>query len=99
MQTTSKKNDSLYTRVTPELKAQAETILDQLQLPMSTAVNLFLQQLVSQRKIPFETNLPDLPLNYDSLSKDTVNVAIRKGLTDGKRFSAAQIRAELIEDN
>jgi len=99
MPTTSKKTASVSTRVTPELKARAETVLDQLQLPMSTAVNLFLQQLVSQRKIPFETNLPDLPLNYDSLSKDTVNVAIRKGLTDGKRFSAAQIRAELIEDN
>lgn len=99
MPMTSKKTASVYTRVTPELKAQAETILDQLQLPMSTAVNLFLQQIVSQRKIPFETNLPDLPLNYDSLSKDTFNVAIRKGLTDGKRFSAAQISAELIEDN
>jgi len=42
MPTTSKKTASVYARVTPELKAQAETVLDQLQIPMSTAVNMFL---------------------------------------------------------
>ena len=99
MPMTSKKTASVYARVTPELKAQAETVLDQLQIPMSTTVNMVLQQIVSQRKIPFETNLPDLPLNYDSLPKDAFDVAIRNGLNDGKKFSAAQIRAELTEDN
>ena len=99
MPTETKKTTSIYTRVTPELKAQAETVLDQLQIPMSTALNMFLQQVVIQRKIPFEIKLPDLPLNYDNISKTDFDAAIRKGLNQHQTFSSAQIRAEMTEDN
>ncbi|MFC6294228.1 type II toxin-antitoxin system RelB/DinJ family antitoxin [Lactiplantibacillus daoliensis] len=99
MPTEIKKTTSIYTRVTPELKAQAETVLNQLQIPMSTALNMFLQQVVIQRKIPFEIKLPDLPLNYDNISKADFDAAIQKGLDQHQTFSSAQIRAEMTEDN
>jgi len=102
MTITAKKTASVYTRVTPQLKTQAEEILEQLQVPMSTALNMFLQQVVIQRKIPFEVKLPDQPINYDKLSKREFDAAIQKGLHDGatgKTRSAAQVRAEMTEDN
>mgnify|MGYP001458104768 FL=1 len=45
---------SISAKVTPELKEQAEEILKQRQLPMSATIELFLQQIVIQRRIPFD---------------------------------------------
>ena len=41
-----------------ELKAKAQAILDDLGLDMSTAVNVFLSQIVCRQAIPFEISLP-----------------------------------------
>ena len=46
--TAEKKTASIFTRVTPQLKEEAEEVLDQLQIPMSTALSMFLQQVVNQ---------------------------------------------------
>ena len=43
------RTSSIYTRVDPETKAQAEAILDQLGIPMSTAIGMFLKQIVVKR--------------------------------------------------
>jgi len=41
-----------------ELKAKAQAILDDLGLDMSTAVNVFLSQVVYRQAIPFEISVP-----------------------------------------
>ncbi len=48
---------NVFARVEPELKAQAEQVLDRLGIPMSNAVGMFLRQIVLQRGIPFEMKL------------------------------------------
>ena len=50
---------NVFTRVDPETKEQAEAILNQLGIPMSHAIGMFLKQIVMQRGIPFEMKLPD----------------------------------------
>lgn len=50
---------SIYTRVDPETKDRAENILNQLGIPMTNAIAMFLKQVVIQRGIPFELRLPD----------------------------------------
>ena len=40
---------NVFARVEPELKAQAEQVLDRLGIPMSNAVGMFLRQIVLQR--------------------------------------------------
>ena len=79
MSISSKKTASIFTRVTPELKEEAEKVLDQLQIPMSTALSMFLQQVVNQQRIPFEIKLP---VDYDSLTKEAFDREIQKGLDD-----------------
>ena len=56
----------------PEVKEQAERVLDQLGIPMSNAVGMFLRQIVLQRGIPFEVKLPayEEPVAYGSLTKE-----------------------------
>ena len=56
----------------PEVKEQAERVLDQLGIPMSNAVGMFLRQIVLQRGIPVEVKLPayEEPVAYGSLTKE-----------------------------
>jgi addiction module RelB/DinJ family antitoxin len=45
-------------RTTRDLKIDAEDILRRMGMDMSTAVNIFLTQLVSKNAIPFEISAP-----------------------------------------
>lgn len=61
------KQASVYTRVDPMVKKQAETVLGQLGISMATAMEIYLRQIAMQRKIPFEMALPnDKPITYAS---------------------------------
>lgn len=100
MSVSSKKTASIFTRVTPELKEEAEKVLDQLQIPMSTALSMFLQQVVNQQRIPFEIKLPQKPVNYDSLTKEAFDREIQKGLDDyenGRVLTVAEVKAKFEE--
>lgn len=60
---------NVFARVEPKVKEQAENVLNQLGIPMSNAVGMFLRQVVIQRGIPFEMKLSsDRPLMLDELS-------------------------------
>ena len=70
----------------PEVKKQAEAILQELGLSVSKSFELFYRQVIAQRGLPFELNVP--------------NEKTRKAIEDsrqgkGKRFSTAQ---ELFDD-
>lgn len=49
-------------RTTTELKSNANDVLRRLGLDMSTAVNIFLTQLVYKNAIPFEVSAPQRPV-------------------------------------
>mgnify|MGYP003534726630 FL=1 len=90
---------NVFARVEPELKEQAESVLDQLGIPMSNAVGMFLRQIVLQKGIPFEMKLPrTAPLAYGSLTKEQFDKEIEKGMADvkaGRVYSADAIEAEM----
>jgi len=75
---------NVFARVEPEVKEQAEQVLDRLGIPMSNAVGMFLRQIVRQRGIPFEMKLPayEEPVAYGSLTKEQFNAEIEKGMED-----------------
>ena len=43
----------------PDLKKQAETILQELGIPLSVAYDLFYRQIVTYRGLPFDVRLPN----------------------------------------
>lgn len=96
------KTSNVFARVEPEIKEQAEAVLNQLGIPMSNAVSMFLRQVVLQRGIPFEMKLPQRePLSYTALSKEQFNAEIKKGIQDieaGNTYSADEIEADLERD-
>ena len=93
------RTSNVFARVEPEVKEQAETILNQLGIPMSNAVGMFLRQIVLQRGIPFEMKLPvQTPLVLQNLTQEQLNAELDKGMQDirnGNVFSADEIEAEL----
>ena len=93
------KTSNVFARVEPELKEQAESVLNQLGIPMSNAVSMFLTQVVIQRGIPFEMKLPvKKPLAISELSKEQLDTEIAKGVADienGRVYSAEEVFEEM----
>ncbi len=80
------KTATLNLRVDPTLKEQAENILQRLGIPMSTAVNMFLNQITLVGGIPFSVTLPKAPasVNADLMTSDELRAKLRKGLEDAE---------------
>ncbi|MGN1113373.1 MAG: type II toxin-antitoxin system RelB/DinJ family antitoxin [Acutalibacteraceae bacterium] len=93
------RTSNVFARVEPELKEQAEQVLEQLGIPMSNAVGMFLRQVVLHRGLPFEVKLPqEKPLSFDSMTKEQLDAEIEKGMTDieeGKVYSAQTVEDEM----
>lgn len=93
------KSSSIYTRVEPEIKEQAEQVLSQLGIPVANAINLFLHQVVLQQGIPFDVKLPQsMPVDYSALTEEQFNAEIEKGLASlnaGKIVPSAQVRENM----
>lgn len=96
------RTSSVYARVEPEIKEQAEIVLDQLGIPMSNAVSMFLRQIVLQQGIPFEMKLPvRKPVAMGSLTKGEIDAEISKGIKsieEGRVYSVEAVEAEMKRD-
>lgn len=96
------RTSNVFARVEPDIKEQAEKVLNQLGIPMSNAIGLFLRQVVLQRGIPFDMKLPrSEPLSIGSLSDEQFNAEIEKGLDDlaaGRVISADSVADRMHRD-
>jgi len=96
------RTSNIFARVEPEIKEQAELVLEQLGIPMSNAIGLFLRQVVLQRGIPFELKLPQSkPLSVGTLTEEQFNAEIEKGLADltyGRVVSAENVAERMRQD-
>ena len=81
------KNSNINVRTTEDIKKGAEVILNGLGLNISSAVNLFLKQVINYRGIPFDLRLPnketlhamdDIESNRNLESADTVEEMFEK---------------------
>ncbi len=96
------RTSNVFARVEPEIKEQAEQVLEKLGIPMSNAIGMFLRQVVLQQGIPFEMKLPKkMPRSVSSLTKEQFDEEIGKGMEDvraGKVYSADAVEAEMHRD-
>ena len=80
-------------RMDTELKKQAETMLADMGLNMTTAMNLFLRQVVRQGRIPFEI-ATDIP-NSETLAAMKEMDDMISGKISAKKYTSTK---ELFED-
>lgn len=92
------KSANLYARIEPEIKEQAESILSELGIPASNAINMFYKQIILQRGLPFEVKLPQHPLDVGNMTEEQFNAELEKGYADmkaGRTISAEQAFADI----
>ena len=53
------KTATVLARVNPNVKAEAEEILDRLGVPVSLLINMLYKQIIIRKSIPFEISLID----------------------------------------
>ena len=80
-------------RMDKELKKQADAMLSDMGLNMTTAMNMFLRQVVRQGRIPFEI-ATDIP-NAETLAAIKEMDDMISGKIPAKRYSTTK---ELFED-
>ena len=77
------RNDVIHVRVSDDLKNNVESILSDLGITLSYAVNMYLKQIVSRRGIPFDVVLPS-----QEKAKEIEILANAINLTGGKEVSS-----------
>ena len=78
------KSATLNLRINPTLKSEAETVLSRLGIPMSTAVDMFLNQVVLVGGIPFDAS---------QMTDAALHAKLQKGYDDyraGRTENAAE---------
>ena len=96
------KTRTLNLRVNPSLKSDAEMILSRLGIPMSTAVDMFLNQVVLVGGIPFSVTVPKPPIEVDAsqMTENQIHAKLQRGYDDykeGRTRNAAQAFDEFRE--
>ena len=80
------KTATLNLRVNPTVKEQAEIVLSRLGVPMSTAINMYLNQISLTGGIPFAVTLPKASedINADIMTDEEIHVKLQSGYDDVK---------------
>ena len=77
------KSATLYARIEPEVKKQAEDILYTLGIPASNAITMFYKQIILHRGIPFNVSLPTpAPIDIFTLTEAELSEELEKGYRD-----------------
>ena len=63
--TKTPKTATVLARIDPELKKQADAVLDRLGIPASLLINMLYNQIVLTKGIPFKISVPDNAGEYD----------------------------------
>lgn len=96
------KTSNIYVRVEPNIKEQAEIVLEQLGIPMSNAVSIFLRQVVMQNGLPFEVKIHgSRPIAIADMSEAHFNMEMLKAQNDfekGKTYSLEEVENELKKE-
>ena len=96
------KSANLYARIEPDVKEQAENILNALGIPASNAITMFYKQIILQRGLPFEVKLPAVrPVDVSTLTEEELNAELEKGYADilaGRTKSANSVFDSIRRD-
>lgn len=78
------KTATLNLRISPDVKENAEHVLDQLGISMATAIDMYLKQIALVGGIPFAVVLPKVSasVNADLMTIEELHAKLEKGYTE-----------------
>ncbi len=77
------KTANVTARVQPDIKQQAEQVLEQLGIPVSVLIDTLYRQIIMTGGIPYSLSIPALPAE-DSMTQTQLNEMLQKGLVQAK---------------
>ena len=98
------KTATLNLRVNPTVKKNAESVLSKLGIPMSIAIDMYLNQIALTGGIPFTLTLPKAPasVNTAMMSDEDIHEKLQKGYADaeaGNISNAAEVFTKFRENH
>lgn len=70
----------VFVRVDANVKAKSEAILNQLGVSLSSAVNMFLTQIIIHNGLPFDVRLFEPPTCIGNMTEEEIKAEIQKGI-------------------
>ena len=77
------KSANVTARVQPEIKRQAEAVLDKIGLPVSVLIDTLYRQIIMTGGVPYSLTVPSLPTR-DSMTDAEFNAMMEKGYRQAK---------------
>ena len=89
------KSANIYARIEPEVKKEAESILEELGIPVSVAINMFYKKIIAMKGMPFEIKIEDSGItDITNMNEDEIKEVISKAvesIKEGKGRSAEEV--------
>ena len=76
------KDATVSVRVENNIKNEAESILQNLGIPVSVLINSLYRQIIYQNGIPFSLKMPVSPKTLDEMSESELNAKLQKGYNE-----------------
>ena len=91
------KTANVMARVEPQVKEQAEEIMDMLGIPVSVVINTLYKQIIMTRSIPFSLSVPKVPATRDELDDAAFYAMMERGLKEAKA-DQSRLAADVFAD-
>ena len=93
---------AVYARIDSSLKKRAETILQQLGISPSSAIQMLYSQIVLTRGLPLDLHLPPpVPTAIGSMSRAELDAELQQGLNSlesGKAYTEEEVDTVLAKE-
>jgi DNA-damage-inducible protein J len=87
----SAKSANIIARVEPEIKEQAESIMEQLGLSASGVINMLYRQIILRRGLPFAVIIPPAPPTMDAMTHEEFDSMLAEGLKQAESGEGVEL--------
>ena len=85
------KTANVTARIQPNIKEQAEAILERLGIPVSVFIDMTYRQVIMRDGIPFSLDIQDKLIKIDTLTKTEFDTMMQNGLSQAKRDDSVSV--------
>ena len=85
------KTANVTARIQPNIKEQAEAILDRLGIPVSVFIDMTYRQVIMQGGVPFSLEISDKLVTRDVLTKTEFDAMMQNGLAQAKKNDSVSV--------
>ena len=85
------KTANVTARIQPNIKEQAEEILERLGIPVSVFIDMTYRQVIMRDGVPFSLDIPDKLITRDTLTKVEFDTMMQTGLAQAKKNDSVSV--------